>query len=69
MAWRRGKPYGPDLCDRVLASGEAPLREVAERFGVSPSYVSKVRTRLRRFGKSRPGPQRNHIPPRLSHGC
>ena len=67
MAWRRGKPYGQDLRDRVLATGDAPLaplREVAARFGVSPSYVSKARARLRRFGESTPGPQCNHVPPR-----
>jgi Mn-dependent DtxR family transcriptional regulator len=55
MAWRRGKPYGQDLRDRVLATGDAPLREVAARFEVSPSYVSKARARLRRFGESTPG--------------
>jgi transposase len=66
MAWRRGKPYGQDLRDRVLATGDAPLREVAARFEVSPSYVSKVRARLRRSGESTPGPQRNHVPPRLA---
>ena len=66
MAWRRGQAYGQDLRDRVLASGGAPLREVAERFGVSPSYVAKVRARLRWFGESTPGPQRNHVPPRLA---
>jgi transposase len=66
MAWRRGKPYGQDLRDRVLAMGDAPLREVAARFGVSPSYVSKVRARLRELGERTPGPQRNHVPPRLA---
>ncbi len=32
MAWRRGKSYGQDLRDRVLAMGDAPLREVAAQF-------------------------------------
>jgi transposase len=41
------------------------LREVATRFGVSPSYVSKVRARLRELGDPSPGLQRNHIPLRL----
>src|SRR3712207_2906394 len=71
MAWRRGKSYGQDLRDRVLAMGDAPLREVAAvrsmlRTGVSPSYVSKVRARLREEGERTPGPQRNHVPPRLA---
>ncbi len=66
MAWRRGKSYGQDLRDRVLAMGDAPLREVAARFGVSPSYVSKVRARLREAGERTPGTQRNHVPPRLA---
>ena len=66
MAWRRGKPCGHDLRDRVLAMGDAPLREVAARFGVSSSYVSKVRARLRELGDRTPGPQRNHVPPRLA---
>ena len=29
---RRGKPYRQDLRDRVLAMGDAPLREVAAQF-------------------------------------
>ena len=66
MGWRRGKPYGQDLRDRVLARGDAPLRAVAARFGVSPSYVSKVRARLRELGESTPGPQRNRVAPRLA---
>ena len=66
MAWRRGKSYGQDLRDRVLAMGDAPLREVAARFGVSPSYVSKVRAWLRELGEWTPGPQRNHVPSRLA---
>jgi transposase len=66
MAWRRGKPYGQDLRDRVLAEGAAPLRAVAARFGVSPSFVSKVRARLRELGEPTPGPQHNHVTPRLA---
>jgi transposase len=42
------------------------LAEVATRFGVSPSYVSKVRARLRVLGDAAPGPQRNHVPSRLA---
>ena len=43
MAWQRGRAYAQDLRDRVLAA-PGRLREVDERFGVSPSYVSRVRT-------------------------
>ena len=39
MSWRKGQAYGQDLRDRVLAV-QGLLREVAERFGVSASYVS-----------------------------
>ncbi len=66
MSWRRGQAYGQDLRDRVLACPEMTLREVASRFGVSPSYVSKVRARLRELGDSRPGLQRSHVPLRLA---
>ena len=38
MTWRKGQAYGQDLRDRVLAV-PGLLREVAERFGVSASYV------------------------------
>ena len=66
MGWQRGQAYGQDLRDRVLACSELTLREVALRFGVSASYVSKVRARLRRLGDATPGPQHNHVPPRLA---
>ena len=66
MAWRRGQAYGQDLRDRVLACSEMTLREVALRFDVSASYVSKVRARLARLGDMTPGPQHNHVPPRLA---
>jgi transposase len=65
MSWRRGQAYGQDLRDRVLACGDEPIRLVAARFSVSPSYVVKVRGRLRETGSAEPGPQCNHIPPRL----
>jgi transposase len=48
----------------VAAMGET-IREVATRFSVSPSYVSKVRARLRATGQATPGPQHNHVRPRL----
>lgn len=66
MAWRRGQAYGQDLRDRVLACPDMTLVQVASRFGVSPSYVSKVRARLRELGDVCPGAQRNHVPLRLA---
>ena len=47
MAWRRGQAYGQDLRERVLGAAGLSLRAAAARFAVSPSYVSKVRARLR----------------------
>lgn len=55
MGRRRGQPYGVDLRDRVLAAVGEPIRAVAARFAVSPSYVSKVRARLRETGQARRG--------------
>ena len=66
MAWRRGQAYGQDLRERVLGAAGLSLRAAAARFAVSPSYVAKVRGRLRRTGDTAPGPQRNHVPPRLA---
>lgn len=65
MSRRRGQPYGADLRDRVLAAAGETIRVVAARFSVSPSYVAKVRARLRDTGAATPGPQCNHVRPRL----
>jgi transposase len=66
MAWRQGQAYGQDLRDRVLACPDMTLAQVATRFGVSPSYVSKVRARLRALGDPGPGTQHGHVPLRLA---
>ena len=50
----------------VLACGDMTLVQIATRFGVSPSYVSKVRARLRDLGDANPGPPRGHMPLRLA---
>ena len=64
MSWRRGQAYGQDLRERVLqATGR--LSEVARRFGVSPSYVLRVRARREQLGQTSAGVQRNHVPLRL----
>lgn len=65
MAWQRGKAYGQDLRDRVLAA-DGSIAQVAERFAVSESYVARVRSKRRRLGEVCAGAQRNHMPPRLS---
>jgi hypothetical protein len=51
MAWRREQAFGQELRDRVLAACGEPVREVAEPLSVSPSYVVKVRARLRETGE------------------
>jgi transposase len=66
MGWRRGQSYGQDLRERVLAAVGEPIRAVAARFAVSPSYVSKVQSRMRKTGATTAGPQHNHVPPRLA---
>jgi transposase len=64
MAWRQGQAYSQDLRDRVLqASGS--VNDIARRFGVSASYVSRARTRLARQGQRTARRQCNHVPPRL----
>jgi hypothetical protein len=40
-------------------------RAVAARLSVSPSYAWKVRARLKMRGDATPGPQHNHVRPRL----
>jgi transposase len=50
MSLKRGSEYSQDLRDRVL-DAEGSIRAVAERFGVSASYVSKVGGRFRLTGQ------------------
>lgn len=65
MSWRKGQAYGQDLRDRVLAM-PGVLREVAQRFGVSQSYVCRARARCNKLGQTSPGAQLNHMPLRLA---
>ena len=65
MSWRKGQAYGQDLRDRVLAM-PGVLREVAQRFGVSQSYVCRARARRKRLGQTSPGAQHNHMALRLA---
>ena len=50
---------------RSGADSDRPLGEVAKRFQVSVSEVSRVRTRRERLGQTRSGAQRCHVPLRL----
>ena len=61
MAWRRGQTLSQDLRERVLAADDESARDVAERFGVSASYVIKARQRRDREGRLTAG--------RLSYEC
>ena len=65
MTWQRGQAYGQDLRDRVLAANGS-IREVAERFAVSNSYVARARGKRRRLGENGAGVQCNHVPQRLA---
>ena len=64
MSWRRGQAYAQHLRDRILLA-TGTLGEVAERFGVSRAYVSRVRSLCSRLGQTSAGEQANHVPPRL----
>lgn len=64
MSWRHGKAYAQDFRDRVLAATGLP-REVAERFGVSQAYVSRVRSRHERLAQTSAGAPHNHVLLRL----
>lgn len=66
MGWRRGQAYSQDLRDRVLAADDLSAREAAERFGVSPSYVVKVRQRRDQAGEVTPGLQHSWTPRKLA---
>ena len=44
MNWQKGQAYSQDLRERVLAT-QGSIANVGERFNVSGSYVSRVRTR------------------------
>ena len=66
MSWRRGQSYSQDLRERVLAADDETAREVAERFGVSVSYVIKARQRRDREGRLTAGGRRRGSRPKLA---
>ncbi len=53
------------LAGSGIGRGGRAIRAVAARFGVSPSYVSKVHSRRRRPARPRRA-QHNHVAPRLA---
>ena len=65
MAWHPGQAYGQDLRDRVL-SATGSIAEVANRFRVSKSYVTRARSRRRHLGEDTAGIQCNHVLLKLS---
>ncbi len=65
MGWRQGQSYSQDLRDRVLSTMGSSA-SVAERFGVSISYVIKARQRRDRHGDLCAGPQRSQTAAKLA---
>lgn len=65
MAWQRGRAYGQDLRERVLAASGS-ISQVAKQFAVSESYVSRARSRRKHLGLDTAGEQRNHVPLKLA---
>ena len=61
MAWWSGQSYSADLRERVLAAvdGGLPATAVAERFGVSVSFIYKALKRRRLTGETTARAQRN----------
>lgn len=66
MDRQRGRAYSQDLRDRVLAA-EGSVAVVGRRFGVSASYVSRVRMRRNNEGLCSAKPQGARHEMRLAH--
>lgn len=64
MSWQKGQAYSQDLRDKVLAT-QGSVADVGKRFGVSGSYVSRVRTRLDKQGVCTVHPRGGRVPMRL----
>ncbi len=68
MLWKRGKAYPQELRERVMQAADEGARvgQIAKRFKVSVSYVSKVLARRSRTGETTARPQVNHVPAKLA---
>lgn len=66
MDRQRGQEYSQDLRDRVLAA-QGSVAVVGRRFGVSPSYVSRVRMRRDNEGLCSTKPRGARHEMRLAH--
>src|SRR5438128_619575 len=61
-------PYSHDLRERILETvqrGEGSLRQIARRFLVSLSFVTRLLQTYRRTGSLQPQPHRGGNPPAL----
>jgi transposase len=62
------KAYSLDLREKVLTAShhqEGSIRQLAQRFTVSPRFVGELIGRVRRTGSSAPHPHRGGNPPRI----
>lgn len=68
MLWKRGKTYPQELRERVLSAYDdgGRVSQIARRFKVSVSYVSKVVSRREKTGETTARPQVNHVPAKLA---
>jgi transposase len=68
MLWTRGKAYPQELRGRVLVAHDEGGRvgQIARRFKVSVSYVSKVISRREKSGEMTARPQINHVLAKLA---
>lgn len=68
MLWKRGKAYPQELRERVLVAADegGRVNQIARRFNVSVSYVSKVLGRRTKTGETDARPQINHVPAKLT---
>lgn len=68
MLWKRGKAYPQERRERVMLAADegGRVNQIARRFKVSVSYVSKVLSRRAEAGETAARPQVNHVPAKLA---
>jgi transposase len=68
MLWKRGRAYPQELRERVMVAADEGGRvgQIARRFKVSASYVSKVLSRRAKTGETAARPQVNHVLTKLA---